>query len=217
MQKNITTIVFDMGQVLIHWQPLPLIAHMNLTEEDKQLLMTELFQSVEWVQSDHGTIELPKMVEQVNARLPKRLHPAVEEIVMGWWRRPLFPIEGMGELVKELKENGYKIYLLSNASVDLRKYFGRIPGSAFFDGLMVSAEEKMAKPQYEIYKNLYSRFRLEPEKCIFIDDSPANIEAALCTGMDGIIFRGDAKRLRGELRAKGVKVAPATEETGKKV
>lgn len=206
MEKKITTVVFDMGQVLIHWTPMKIVEHMALTEQDKAMLMTELFQSVEWVQTDHGTITLNQVVEQVNARLPKHLHPAVEEIVMGWWRRPLVPMEGMGELVKELKERGYKIYLLSNASVDLRKYFDRIPGSEYFDGLMVSAEEKLIKPQHEIFKALYSRFHLEPEHCVFIDDSPANIEAALCTGMDGIIFRGSAERLRGELREKGVEI-----------
>lgn len=129
MDKKITTVVFDMGQVLIHWTPFKIVEHMGLTEADKALLMTELFQSVEWVQTDHGTIELSRVVEQVNVRLPKHLHGAVEEIVMGWWHRPLLPMEGMGELVKELKEQGYKIYLLSNASVDLRKYFHRIPGA----------------------------------------------------------------------------------------
>lgn len=211
MQQQIDTIVFDMGQVLIHWQPLALIAHMNLTQEQQELLLTELFQSVEWVQSDHGTISLEQIVTQVCRRLPEDLHPAVEELVLGWWRRPLVPMEGMAELIWELKEKGYKIYLLSNASVDLRKYFHRIPGSEYFDGLMVSAEERLLKPQHEIYHTLYSRFRLEPGRCLFIDDSPANIEGALCTGMEGIIFRGDVARLRRELGQRGIDVALATE------
>lgn len=211
MQQQIDTIVFDMGQVLIHWQPLALIAHMDLTEKQKELLLTELFQSVEWVQSDHGTIALEQIVTQVCRRLPEDLHPAVEELVLGWWRRPLVPMEGMAELIRELKEKGYNIYLLSNASVDLRKYFHRIPGSEYFDGLMVSAEERLLKPQHEIYHTLYSRFRLEPGRCLFIDDSPANIEGALCTGMEGIIFRGDTARLRRELVQKGIDVALATE------
>lgn len=211
MQQQIDTIVFDMGQVLIHWQPLALIAHMNLTEKQQELLLTELFQSVEWVQSDHGTIALEQIVTQVCRRLPEDLHPAVKELVLGWWRRPLVPMEGMAELIRELKEKGYKIYLLSNASVDLRKYFHRIPGSEYFDGLMVSAEERLLKPQHEIYHTLYSRFRLEPGRCLFIDDSPANIEGAMCTGMDGLIFRGDAARLRRELRQRGIDVALATE------
>lgn len=211
MQQQIDTIVFDMGQVLIHWQPLALIAHMDLTEKQKELLLTELFQSVEWVQSDHGTIALEQIVTQVCRRLPEDLHPAVEELVLGWWRRPLVPMEGMAELIRELKEKGYNIYLLSNASVDLRKYFHRIPGSEYFDGLMVSAEERLLKPQHEIYHTLYSRFRLEPGRCLFIDDSPANIEGALCTGMEGIIFRGDTARLRRELVQRGIDVALATE------
>ena len=65
---------------------------------------------------------------------------------------------------------------------------------------------KLLKPQHEIYELLYSRFSLRPEECIFIDDSPANIDGAQCTGMDGIVFRGDVERLRRELNEKGVAV-----------
>ena len=64
-----------------------------------------------------------------------------------------------------------------------------------------------SKPQYEIYKNLYSRFHLEPEKCIFIDDSPANIEGALMCGIPGAVFHGDVALLRKDLRAAGVTIA----------
>ena len=209
--KQISTIVFDMGQVLIHWNAPQILSAYNLSEEDGRLLTRELFGSVEWVQLDHGTISHRQAITQVCRRLPQRLSAVVEDIVSSWWKRLLEPMEGMGELVRELKDQGYGIYLLSNASVDLRKYFHRIPGSEYFDGLMVSAEEKRIKPQYEIFHTLYSRFHLNPEQCIFIDDSPANIEAALCTGMDGIIFRGSAERLRRELREKGVNVKETIE------
>ena len=103
-----------------------------------------------------------------------------------------------------LKEKGYGIYLLSNAGVSLREYFPGIPGAEYFDGLLVSAEEKLLKPQHEIYHRLYGRFGLDPARCFFIDDSPANIEAALCTGMEGTVFRGDPARLRRELEQAGI-------------
>lgn len=201
----IKNIVFDMGQVLIHWHPQPLIAPFHLSEEEERLLLTELFQSVEWVQMDHGAIELETAAEQVCARLPEKLHAPVRSTVLGWWERPLVPMEGMAELVRELKEEGYGIYLLSNASLPLRQYFHRIPGSEYFDGIMVSAEEKLLKPQHEIFERLYARFDLDPQECVFIDDVPANAEGAISTGMSGIIFRGDALRLRSELRALGVR------------
>lgn len=208
----IDTIVFDMGQVLIHWKPELLIAHLELAEEEQRLLQRELFQSVEWVQLDRGSITGETAAEQVCRRLPEKLHPAVHTVVSGWWQRPLVPMEGMAELVRELKGNGYRIFLLSNASVDLRKYFHRIPGSECFDGLLVSAEEKLIKPQWEIFETLYRRFELNPENCFFVDDSPANVEAALCTGMAGTIFRGDVNRLRWELRAAGIRCAETTGE-----
>ena len=146
------------------------------------------------------------MIERVSARLPESLHAAVEEVIKAWHVWHLTPMPGMAELVRRLKAQGYGIYLLSNASTALRGYFPRIPGSECFDGLMVSAEEKLLKPQHEIYERLYERFGLVPEQCVFIDDSPANIEGAMLTGMQGIVFRGDTERLRRELRALGIMV-----------
>lgn len=201
----IRNIVFDMGQVLIHWRPQPLIKPFGLQEEEEQLLLRELFQSVEWVQMDHGTISFEQAIAQVSSRLPESLRMPVEQIIQGWWERPLVPMENMAELVSDLKKEGYGVYLLSNASLPLREYFHRIPGSEFFDGIMVSAEEKLLKPQHEIYQRLYEKFALNPAECVFIDDAPANVEGAVCTGMAGIIFRGDADRLRRELRAMGVR------------
>ena len=69
---------------------------------------------------------------------------------------------------------------------------------------MVSAEEKLVKPQPEIFRLLCDRFHLKPEECVFVDDSPANVESAILTGMDGLVFYGDAQRLRRELTEKGI-------------
>lgn len=200
----IQNIVFDMGQVLIHWYPGMHLARFDLTKAEQTLLVLELFQSVEWVQLDHGTLSEQDAVVRICARLPEKLHFIVEEIVTGWWKQPLSPMEGMGELVRELKAKGYGIYLLSNAGTSLRTYFPRIPGAECFDGLLVSAEEKLLKPQHEIFEALFRRFGLSSESCFFVDDSPANVEGAKCCGMEGTIFRGDAARLRREMIAAGI-------------
>ena len=200
----IKNVVFDMGQVLIHWCPDVLIDRYDLTKEEKAQLKRELFGNVEWIQLDHGTISFDEAVDRICCRLPEKLHRPADEIVRGWWHRELIPMEGMAQLVGDLKAAGRGIYLLSNASVNLRDFFFRVPGSEYFDGLMVSAEEKLLKPQHEIYEQLYARFCLKPEECIFIDDNPANVEGAICTGMDGIVFRGDTEALRRELRERGI-------------
>ncbi len=202
----IRNIVFDMGQVLIRWRPEEILEHFDLTGEEKTMLLQELFWSPEWIQQDRGILTEGEMIERVSARLPESLHAAVEEVIKAWHVWHLTPMPGMAELVRRLKAQGYGIYLLSNASTALRGYFPRIPGSECFDGLMVSAEEKLLKPQHEIYERLYERFGLVPEQCVFIDDSPANIEGAMLTGMQGIVFRGDTERLRRELRALGIMV-----------
>ena len=201
----IQNIIFDMGQVLIRWQPGMLIEHLKLPETDQALVIREVFQSMEWVQLDRGTISEEDAAAAMCARLPAHLHVAAQTLVMDWWKRPLAPMPGMGELVRELKGEGYGIYLLSNASLRLRSYFHRIPGSECFDGLLVSAEEKLIKPQHEIYERLFETFSLEPETCFFIDDSPANIEGAFCAGMGGAIFRGDVSALRRELIRNGIR------------
>lgn len=202
----IDTIVFDMGQVLIRWQPEVMLQSFPLTREEIALLKLELFQSVEWVRSDRGTITPEEVAEAVCNRLPQKLHEAVRATVFGWHERYLVPMPGMAELVRELKQAGYGIYLLSNASTALREYFPRIPGAECFDGLLVSAEEKLLKPQHEIFETLYARFSLNPESCYFVDDSPANVEGAFHTGMIGAIFRGDVSRLRREMQAAGIRV-----------
>ena len=72
------------------------------------------------------------------------------------------------------------------------------------DGIVISAEEKTVKPEAEIYQVLLKRYSLKADECFFIDDSPANIEAAAQIGMSGFVFRGDSAALRSALREVGV-------------
>lgn len=208
--QKVTAVVFDMGQVLIHWTPAIVTRHLDLTKEDMDLLLREMFVSVEWICLDHGTLTREQAEARFKKRIPERLWFAVEETIYRWWQQPLLPMEGMAELVRELKQKGYGLYVLSNAGTDLRDYFFRIPGSECFDGIMVSAEEKLLKPMPEIYRHLAEKFQLNLGSCVFIDDSPANIEVAIQTGLPGIQFKGDVPRLRKELREIGVDVAEAT-------
>ncbi len=202
----IKNIIFDMGQVLIKWSPEMLIARLGVSAEDARLLKAEVFGGVEWTAMDRGRLNAEEGLACICKRLPERLHAAARALVLDWWKDELVPMDGMAELIGELKGLGYGIYLLSNAASTLHDYFDRIPGSEHFSGKVVSADEVMLKPQHEIYERLYNRYSLRPEECLFIDDSPANVDGAQCTGMDAIVFRGDVHRLRRELREKGIPV-----------
>lgn len=201
----IRNIVFDMGEVLIHFDRDYFINRLGFSGEDAKKLMLEVFRSLEWAMMDRGTINEEEAGDRICARVPAHLHDAVRKLV-GMWDRPILPVEGIYELIAELKGLGYPIYLLSNASLRQHDYWPRIPASRFFDGTLVSADHLLVKPQPEIYRLLYKTFDLTPEECFFIDDSPQNIEGAHFTGMPGFVFNHDVKPLRRRLRELGVPV-----------
>lgn len=203
----IRNIVFDMGQVLLYWDPDRMTGRLGLPAEDAARLADAVFRCPEWTWLDEGTISRDEALAVMRLRLPERLHPYAEELVRGWWKAPLFPVPGMEALIGELKDLGYHIYLLSNASSDLHQYFHRIPGSQYFDGKIVSADWKLLKPRRELYEVLFREYGLKPEECFFIDDLSFNIDGARNAGMDGTVFDGDPAHLRQVLRDAGVPVS----------
>ena len=202
----IKNILFDMGNVLIHFDRCVFLDRLDISEEDKQLLLREVFLSVEWVQMDRGTLREETAEPLMCRRLPERLHDAAQKLI-SMWDRPSLPVEGMEALVRELKEAGYGIYLLSNASVRQHDYWPRVPGSDLFDGTIISADEKVMKPHPDYYNRAMERFCLKPEECFFVDDVAANIEGAYVCGIPGTVFHGDAKLLRQQMRNAGIRIS----------
>ena len=201
----IKNIIFDMGNVLIRFDRKLCLDRLDLCDADKELLLREVFASVDWAHLDRGTKTEATALESMRERLPERLHAAAETLTFHW-DEPIIPIDGMYELVEELKTKGYGVYLLSNASVRQHEYWPRIAASRFFDGTLISADEHVVKPQPEIYHRCLEKFGLQAEESFFIDDVAANIEGALWCGLSGAVFHGDVTRLRNELRAAGVDI-----------
>lgn len=194
----IKNIVFDMGKVLVDYESMKVCEHFIEDIHDRKRVCTAVFVSPQWILLDMGVITDAEAMEQICQRLPERLHEAACLCMAHWHQYCMQSIPAMGELVKALKEQGYGIYLCSNASIRLLKCYKEvIPGIEYFDGVLFSAAEKCIKPQKEIYECLFKRFDLKPEECYFIDDLQLNIDGAKACGMDGYCFAdGDVEKLK---------------------
>jgi putative hydrolase of the HAD superfamily len=197
-------IIFDMGGVLRVWDPAEFMETMGIPADDRKILMREIFSAVEWPMQDIGLITEEETLERVSGRIPGRLRPAAEKLILHWEELSR-PIPGMADAIGRLKENGYGMWLLSNASKRHGQYWGRIPGSEYFDGLVISAFEGVLKPDLTMYRTILSRFGLKAEECVFTDDMPANVAGALAAGIDGFVFRGTDDFIR-ELKERGVRI-----------
>lgn len=200
-------IVFDMGQVLMNFAPAQFVARLGFTGEDAEALLQEVFKGWEWVAFDRGDLTGQDVVDSACSRLPERLHPAARELVFHWWNE-IIPMPGARELVRELHDKGYPLYVLSNASQDFHTYFDLIPGSEFLprERRFLSSDYRLLKPEHEMYQRFLEKYGLDPAACVFIDDNPSNVEAARRLGFQAIVHRGSMARLRRELRELGVDV-----------
>lgn len=202
----IKNIIFDMGQVLIKFDPDVFIDRVGIKDpKDIEILKREVYKSKEWSMMDRGSLTDEEACNIMTQRVPDHLKQSVRKLTCEW-DRPIIPIDGAKELVKELKDNGYKIYLLSNASLNQKNYWPNIPGSEYFDGTLVSSTIKLVKPQPEIYEYMLNKFNLNKDECVFIDDSTQNIEASEYVGIKGIVFHFDYDEVRRKLIEYGVNV-----------
>ncbi len=191
-------IVFDMGNVLTKYTLDDCIRRYANTEEVFALFKKELTGSEEWLAMDRGTMADAEAIASICKRLPLELHEVVKRFVDEF---RMLPEDNppMESLIRRLRESGYQLYLFSNTASRFHQFSKNIPSIAYMKGLWLSCEHGYLKPEKEAYESFFEEFGLEPRECIFIDDTPANIEAAVKLGMQGIVYRGDVEELEREL------------------
>ena len=194
-----------MGGVLIDYNPEKTLYGM-FDKETADILLREIFRNPLWNDKDRGIIFPEDIMERKKDVIPAEHYEKTAELVNNFFPY-MPPFEKMCELVKKLKENGYRIYLLSNASSDFHERRKGIPTLEFFDGVIISADYKLLKPEKEIYLTLFEEFSLVPEECYFIDDVQKNIDGAKAVGMDGhCYYHGDVEILKKAMVEKGIKI-----------
>ena len=191
----IKNIVFDMGNVLMRYNPeVPLMQYFK-TEADRDCIRKELFKGPEWIEGDLGYITNDAKYEQIKIRIAEDLHNDLRACIDGW-QESMMPLEGAYEFVTYLKEKAYKVYVLSNASDEFYTYFKRFADFSLWDGMVVSSDIHVIKPDERIYKHLLEKYNLEATECLFIDDMAENIKAAKTLGFEAEHFLGDYEDIK---------------------
>lgn len=199
--KEIKNIIFDMGRVLLKFDPFVSLNTYCEKEEDKNLIYKELFEGPEWIMGDEGKITNGQRFEMVKERVPERLHRTLKLVVENW-DMCMEPVEGALEFYRFVKEKEYHTFVLSNACNRFYSYFPKYYDLKSFDGVVVSSDVKMIKPNPAIYDYLLKTYHLNPEECLFIDDVQANVEAAKEARIQGFLFKNNYEDLK-EMLDKG--------------
>ena len=158
----IKNILFDMGNVLIRFEPKEYVKKVGLSESEQQLMLRELYGSIDWIELDRGTIDEAEIIDRVTARVGEPLRGAIEKLVCHW-DRPELPVEGMKALTDELCEKGYELYLLTNAGPRHKEYWPRFAAAEHFPEERVyrSADVKLLKPDPAFFEGAIKKFGLE--------------------------------------------------------
>ncbi len=202
MDARARNVIFDMGNVLMRFDGPYFSSCFTDTPEDAAALNSALFGSPLWTLLDSGTISHETMARYARAHLPERLHPNLAACLEHWPERS-DPIEPVNDLAIRLKGEGYGIYVLSNASTRIMEQLAHAPVMPFLDGYVVSAEERLMKPDPAIYHVLCDRFDLEPSECLFVDDNEDNCIGARVAGMHAYHFTGNVSELEACARLLG--------------
>ena len=193
------TLVFDLGGVLIDWNPRYLYRKLIDDEDDIDLFLSEVCNAKWNVQQDAGRALAEATAERI-ALFPQQ-KSLIEAFYDRWEEMLGGEIDQTVGILRELKNKGETLYALTNWSGETFPIAeARYDFLQWFDGILVSGVERLAKPDSAIFQLLLNRYQLQAENCLFIDDSKTNIEAAARIGFETHHFKS-AAGLRQELIA----------------
>lgn len=188
----IKNIIFDVGNVLVEYNPDGLMHRLGFDEETLQAVNQAVFQNELWNESDRGVLSPEELLEAFIANNPayekeiRQVIDAVGDTIS------LMPYTV--EWVKGLKERGYHLYILSNyAEYTYEKTSHKMEFLPYMDGVVFSYRCKLIKPEKEIYEYICETYGLKPEESVFLDDREDNVQAARNMGMNGIVFENYAQ------------------------
>ncbi len=188
--SDINTIIFDLGGVLIDWNPDYVYDENYFDSPELRNFFFENVCTSDWNEQQDAGYPLDKATEEKLLEYPEWEKP-IRDFYSRWIEMLGDQIQGTVDIFKKLKENNeLKFYALTNWSAETFPIaLERFELLQWFDGRVVSGEEKMRKPFPEFYQLLLNRYAVKPEEALFIDDNLRNIKAAEELGIKSIHFK----------------------------
>jgi putative hydrolase of the HAD superfamily len=200
-EPGLFNVVFDLGGVLLTWKPDQIIKRIFKDREGQKIIMDKFFCHRDWIDLDRGILDREKAIERAAVRT--HLDASKIKKLMELVPYSLIPIPDTLELIRSVKKNGNRVFVLSNMHIDSINFIEKkYPIWDIFDGMIISSRIQMVKPELEIYQHLLDKFDLVIDKTIFIDDVYENLEAASKLGMRIIRFENTCQ-CEKELKALG--------------
>ncbi len=199
--RPIDAVVFDLGNVLVRWDPTAAFTgRMDPAEVER------FFAEIDFASFNHEQDRGRSWAEArawLDQRFPQHV-PALDLYVSHFTDSLRGPVPGSEGLVRDVLAAGIRALGLTNWSAETFRHApAAAPAIALLERVLVSGEVGIAKPDPEIFTLLATRFDLDPQRTVFTDDSSINVEAARAAGYVGLLF-DDADGVRRELRARGV-------------
>jgi len=201
--QPINTIIFDLGGVLIDWNPRHLYRKIFKTEEEMEWFLQHVCTN-DWNEKQDGGRSFEEATSELLIKFPEHENP-----IRAWYNRweetVNGSIAGTVEILSQIRESKkFRLYALTNWSEQTFPWaLKNFDFLHWFEGIVVSGHEKTRKPFPEFYQILLDRYKIDPAKSIFIDDVPRNILGGQAVGIAGVHFQSPSQ-LKLELRKLGV-------------
>jgi 2-haloacid dehalogenase len=195
-------VVFDIGNVLVHWDPRALYRKIFASEDEVEWFIANVCNSDWNLEQDRGR-SFAEAVREATARFPEHAD-AIAAYDLRWHETVPGPIDGTVGILEELRQRGTPLYAITNFNQDkFRETVERFAFLRTFRDIVVSGDERLLKPDPAIYRVLLERNGIDAAACVFIDDSEKNVRGAEAVGMKAIHFT-TPQALRADLAGMGL-------------
>ncbi len=195
MKKNI---FFDFGRTIVEHPEdgagLQIVYNAGAeSQQDAEIIRNQIFSVAKFLNDlDEGLMSFDEYLEKIADAVPERLREyALKAAQYNIDALPL--IDGMEELLMQLKADGFKLYITSNLNLRHAAQMRKHKIAKYFDGMIFSAEVKCRKPRKEFFEAAFKKFNVKPEECLFIDDLEENVLGAENCGICSFVFKGNSE------------------------